>query len=48
MKTLRLSVILFFISALSNTLFDAQVDEKSGKGIGAEPECDYAALTDSL
>jgi hypothetical protein len=48
MKTLRLSVILFFISAVSNTLFAGQADEKSGQGTGAEPECDYAAVTDSL
>jgi hypothetical protein len=39
MRTLQLSVIIFFIAVFSNSLYAGEAD-KNGTGTDAEPDCD--------
>ena len=48
MKTSRLFVVLFFISAVSGTLYAGQADEDKDQGTDEEPDCDYISVTESL
>ena len=48
MKILRLSVVLLFISALSNTLYAGQTGESGDQGTNSESDCDYIPVTESL
>jgi len=44
MKTLRASIILLSIAALSGAAFAGQSNKEGKQGKGAEPECDYIAV----
>ena len=48
MKSSRLLPVLFFVAALSGTLYAGQADEDEDQGTIAEPDCDNISVTESL
>ena len=48
MKTSRLFVVLFLISALSGTLYAGQTDGDGTEGTDSEPDCDYTSVPEYL
>ena len=48
MKTIRLSIVMLFLTALLNTSYAGQSNEDGTQGTNAEPECDYASAPEFL
>jgi len=48
MKTSRLFVVIFFISALSGTLHAGQIDGNEDEGTEPEPECDHRFVQEHI
>jgi len=48
MKTIRLSMVLLFITASSSALYAGQSADGGGQGGNDEPDCDFALVINTL